>query len=165
MLRDGRIDFTGEFYRLEDCVLDPPPTRPSGPPLMVGSIGPRMLAISLPVVDSWNMWWSQYGNSVDGFVTQRERVEEAVAAAGREPGSVAATAAVLIRLPGGNGRVMGDYTRDFPEPVQGAPADIAGHLAALATAGASHLQLVLDPITQATIELAGEVLAELDRPT
>ena len=55
-------------------------------------------------------------------------------------------------------------TRNFPEPVQGAPADIAGHLAALATAGASHLQLVLDPITQATIELAGEVLAELDRP-
>ena len=45
LLRDGRIDFTGEFYRLEDCVLDPPPTRPSGPPLMVGSIGPRMLAI------------------------------------------------------------------------------------------------------------------------
>ena len=26
LLRDGRIDFAGEFYRLEDCVLDPPPS-------------------------------------------------------------------------------------------------------------------------------------------
>ncbi len=39
LLRDGRIDFAGEFYRLEDCVLDPPPARPGGPPLLLGSIG------------------------------------------------------------------------------------------------------------------------------
>ena len=32
LLREGRIDFEGEFHRLEDCVLDPPPARPGGPP-------------------------------------------------------------------------------------------------------------------------------------
>lgn len=165
LLRDGRIDFAGEFYRLENCVLDPPPTRPGGTPVMIGSVGPRMLSIALPVVDSWNMWWSQYGNTVDGFIEQRERVEEAVFAAGRDPGSVAATAAVLVRLPGGSGRVMGDYTTDFPEPVAGSPSDIARHLAALAAAGAAHLQLVLDPITQESIEILGDALAELDRAT
>ncbi len=67
LLREGRIDFDGEFHRLEDCVLDPPPTRPGGPPLMVGSTGPRMLSIALPIVDSWNMWYSHYGNTVEGF--------------------------------------------------------------------------------------------------
>ncbi len=67
LLSDGRIDFAGEFHRLEDCVLDPPPARPGGPPLMVGSTGPRMLAIALPVVDCWNVWYSHYGNSVEGF--------------------------------------------------------------------------------------------------
>ena len=48
LLRDGRIDFAGEFYTLEDCVLDPPPSRPGGPPLLLGSIGTRMLAIGSP---------------------------------------------------------------------------------------------------------------------
>ncbi len=78
LLREGRIDFAGEFYRLEDCVLDPPPTRPGGPPLMIGSTGTRMLSIALPIVDSWNMWYSHYGNTVEGFREQHARVEEQV---------------------------------------------------------------------------------------
>ena len=85
LLSDGRIDFAGEFHRLEDCVLDPPPARPGGPPLMVGSTGPRMLAIALPVVDCWNVWYSHYGNTVEGFHRHCLRVEELVAAAGRAP--------------------------------------------------------------------------------
>ena len=31
LLSDGRLDFAGEFHRLEDCVLDPPPARPVAP--------------------------------------------------------------------------------------------------------------------------------------
>jgi alkanesulfonate monooxygenase SsuD/methylene tetrahydromethanopterin reductase-like flavin-dependent oxidoreductase (luciferase family) len=66
LLRDGRIDFDGEFHRLDACVLDPPPTRPGGPPLMIGSTGPRMLSIALPVVDGWNLWYSHYGTQSRG---------------------------------------------------------------------------------------------------
>src|SRR4051794_17056089 len=58
LLRDGRADLDGDYYRVEDCVLDPGPVRPGGPPLMLGSIGPRMLRIGLPHVDAWNVWWS-----------------------------------------------------------------------------------------------------------
>jgi probable F420-dependent oxidoreductase len=162
LLRDGRTDFDGAFYRLEDCVLDPPPARPGGPPLLLGSTGPRMLAIALPHVDAWNIWWGEYGNSVDGFVAVRERVAEACARAGRDPATVEATAAVHIRLPGGTGRLMGDYAGRDVAPVEGSAAEIAGHLAAMATAGADHLQLVLDPITTEAIESVGDVLAELD---
>ena len=39
---------------------------------------------------------------------------------------------------------------------------IAEHVRAMAAAGAAHLQLVLDPITEASIETAGEALALLD---
>jgi probable F420-dependent oxidoreductase len=163
LLREGRIDFEGEFYRLEGCVLDPPATRPGGPPLMVGSIGTRMLSIALPIVDSWNVWYSHYGNSVSGFGQLHRRVDELAVAAGRDPGSVAATAAVLVRFPGGQGRLMGNYSDGSPQPVSGSAAQIAEHLDALAGAGATHLQLVLDPITAATIEALGDVLAELDR--
>src|SRR4051794_36169399 len=53
LLRDGRRSFAGEFYEVVDCVLDPRPVRPGGPPIMLGSTSPRMLRIGLSVVDAW----------------------------------------------------------------------------------------------------------------
>jgi hypothetical protein len=72
---------------------------------------------------------------------------------------VEATAAVLVQLPGGTGRLMGETYNDRavrPVPVAG----LAEHLHAMAGAGAAHLQLVLDPITVGSIESAGEALRE-----
>jgi probable F420-dependent oxidoreductase len=164
LLRDGHADLDGTYFSVRDCVLDPRPVRPGGPPLMLGSVSPRMLRIGLPHVDSWNVWWSDYGNTPAGFTAVRERVTEAAVAVGRDPGEVEGTAAVLVRLPGGGGRLMGE-TYDAPVPaVQGSAADIAAHLAAMAEAGATHLQLVLDPITEETIELVGEAIALLGPP-
>jgi hypothetical protein len=40
--------------------------------------------------------------------------------------------------------------------------DLAAHLHALAVAGATHVQLVLDPITAESIQTVGRVLAQLD---
>lgn len=162
LLREGRVDFHGRFYDVDDCVLDPMPVRPGGPPLMLGSVGPRMLGIGLPHVDAWNVWWSDYGNSAAGFGELRERVEEAAAAAGREPGEVAATAAVLVQLPDGGGRLMGETYNRPVAPVVGTPQAIAEHVHAMAEAGASHVQLVLDPITEQSIEVVGEAVALLD---
>ena len=51
LLRDGAIDFDGRFFQARDCELLPRGPRPGGPPLMVGSIGPRMLEITLPHVE------------------------------------------------------------------------------------------------------------------
>lgn len=163
LLRGGRVDFDGAYYRVEDCVLDPGPTRPGGPPLMLGSASPRMMRIGLPHVDAWNVWWSDYGNTPGGFAAVRDRVDEAAVQAGRMPGEVAATAVVLVSLPGGTGRLTGDVSSGPIRPVQGSPADISGHLEAMAGAGATHLQLVVDPITMGSIEMLGDVLATLDR--
>ncbi len=163
LLREGRSDHDGDYYRVENCVLDPAPVRPGGPPLMLGSVGPRMLSIGLPHVDAWNVWWSDYGNTPDGFATVRARVEQAAAVAGRDPAEVSATAAVLVSLPGGGGRLMGDTYNAAVRPVQGSPGAIAGHLRAMADAGAQHLQLVVDPITEQSVEQLGEVLALLDQ--
>ena len=162
LLRDGHVDFRGSYHEAVDCTLDPPPVRPGGPPLMLGSIGPRMLRIGLPHVDAWNVWWADYGNTPEGFAAVRERVEQGAAAAGRAPGEVSATAAVLVELDGGPGRPVIYLTEGSIRPVTGSAADIAGHIAAMAGAGAEHVQLVVDPITVASIERLGEVLAVLD---
>jgi alkanesulfonate monooxygenase SsuD/methylene tetrahydromethanopterin reductase-like flavin-dependent oxidoreductase (luciferase family) len=159
LVHDGRSDLRGAYYSVVDCVLDPPPTRPGGPPLMLGSTSPRMMRIGLPHVDLWNAWWSDYDNGVPGFVRLRAEVERAAQAAGRGPGEVGATAAVLVRLEGGVGRTMGDgdYNASVA-PVPGDPAAMAEHLLAMSEAGAVHVQLVLDPITVRSIEVAGKAL-------
>jgi len=157
LLRDGRTTFHGEFYDLVDCVLDPPPVRPGGPPLMMGSHSPRMLSIGLPVVDAWNVWWSLYGNSVEGFAQIKAEVDAAMP----EGRTVEATAAVLVTLPGGRGRLMGEGYDARVTTVT--PDDLGDHVRGMAAAGATHLQLVLDPITAESIDTVGTVLRDLDR--
>jgi alkanesulfonate monooxygenase SsuD/methylene tetrahydromethanopterin reductase-like flavin-dependent oxidoreductase (luciferase family) len=156
LLREGRTSFRGEFYAVDDCVLDPRPVRPGGPPIMLGSNSSRMLSIGLPVVDSWNVWWSIYDNAIERFAQVKAEVD-AVTPAGR---SVEATAAVLVTLPGGEGRLMGDSYNAQTQTVT--PDDLPDHLRGLAAVGATHLQLVLDPITAESIDTVGAVLADLD---
>jgi probable F420-dependent oxidoreductase len=156
LLRDGRTTYHGQFYDVDDCVLDPRPVREGGPPIMVGSNSPRMLRIALPVVDSWNVWWSIYDNSVDRFAEVKAEVDASMPDARH----VEASAAVLVTLPGGRGRVMGE---SYDAPVTTVtPDDLADHVRGLAAAGATHLQLVLDPIDAHAIDTVGEVLTDLD---
>lgn len=161
LLREGSIDFHGEFYDVDRCALHPRASE-SGPPLMVGSIGARMLDITLPHVGAWNMWWSQYGNSAAGFRHEKERVDLLIEAAGRPITDVDATAAVLVQLEGGAGRQMGDYD-DFNtvQPLRGSPTELADQLREFEVGGAAHVQLVVDPITRDSIEGLADVLAAL----
>jgi alkanesulfonate monooxygenase SsuD/methylene tetrahydromethanopterin reductase-like flavin-dependent oxidoreductase (luciferase family) len=156
LLREGRTTFHGAFYDVDDCVLDPRPVREGGPPIMLGSNSPRMLSIGLPVVDSWNVWWSIYDNSVERFAEVRAEVD-AVLPEGRH---VEPTAAVLVTLPGGNGR-LSDGTNDARVTTV-TPDRVGDHVRGLADAGATHLQLVLDPITVGSIDRIGEVLTDLE---
>ena len=162
LLREGTIDFHGEYYNAEHCVLHPRSSE-SGPPLMVGSIGDRMLDIALPHVDCWNMWWSQYGNTAEGFRREKERVDSLIEAHGRT-GEVEATTAVLVQLDDGVGRSMGDYD-DFNtvRPLTGSPSALADQLLEFEAAGAAHVQLVVDPITRRSIEWLGNVLTAFRR--
>ena len=160
LLSDGRIDFHGTYYDVDDSVVHPRSPRPGGPPLLIGSIGERMQAITLPHVQAWNVWWSDYGNTADGFSVVKARVDERIAAIGRA-GEIEATCAVYVQLPEGTGRQMGDYPNDGGAPLQGPPDELADQLRAFAAAGADHVMLVVDPIVPAGIERLGETLGLL----
>jgi len=162
LLRDGVIDFTGTYFTARDCELAPRP-RPGGPPLMVGSSGARMLAITIPHVDAWNAWFDAFGNRPAGVAALRDRVDAACRDAGRDPAGVARTVAVQVRLPAGMGRVMGGAGRPPIPPVAGAPEEIAEVLRGFAAEGISHVQLVVDPITLASLDALAPVLEALDR--
>jgi probable F420-dependent oxidoreductase len=164
LLREGAIDFEGTWYSARDCELLPRGPRPGGPPLMIGSNGERMLRITAPFVDSWNSWYADTGNSPAGVAPLAAKVDAACSGAGRDPAAVERTVAVLVQLPGGVGRTMGD-TSDVQavKPLEGSVAEMAEALRAYARAGIGHVQLVIDPITRESIERFAPVLAELDR--
>jgi alkanesulfonate monooxygenase SsuD/methylene tetrahydromethanopterin reductase-like flavin-dependent oxidoreductase (luciferase family) len=163
LLQEGRIDFEGEYYSARDCELVPQ-SRPGGPPIMIGSVGERMLRITLPYVQSWNVWHSDTGNSPAGVAPLLARVAAACAKVGRDPATVDATVVALVRMPGGVGRRQGDgYTDKTPNPIQGPPEVIAEELRAYARAGVKEVQLVVDPITIESLETLAPALELLDR--
>src|SRR5687768_28470 len=98
LLRDGHVDFEGSYHQAREVVLLPPPARPGGPPIMVGTVGPRMLRLAAQHADAWNAWFSWYGNSVDGLRGLREKVDAACEAVGRDPTTLERTVAVLVHM-------------------------------------------------------------------
>ena len=59
LLREGRVDFEGEFYAARDCELSPR-GRESGPPILIGALGsgPRMVRLVATYADLWNGWYT-----------------------------------------------------------------------------------------------------------
>ena len=162
LLSDGRVDFQGTYFSAPDCEMRPPSSRPGGPPLMVGSMGERMLAITLPHVAAWNAWYEWFGNTVQGYRPMRDAVDAACRAAGRDPGKVARTIALLMALPRATGRQSGKVNQEDHDPIQGEPDAVAEVLRSFAAEGVSHVQLVLDPITVESIQALAPVLSALD---
>ena len=116
-----------------------------------------MLALTAPHVDAWNAWYGWTGNRPEGVLPLREKVDAAATAAGRNPSEIERTAAVLVRLPGASG----GREYDAP-PLEGNAEAIADGLRRYAHQGIGHVQLVIDPITEASLEALGPVLESLD---
>ena len=162
LLQEGAIDFDGTYYQARDCEILPRGPRPTGPPLMIGSNGPRMLRIAAPHVQAWNSWFADIGNRADGIPPLRDVVDAACRDVGRDPGDIERTVAVLVRFPGGTGRVQGSYAEAPPPPLEGDAQLLAETLRGYANEGIGHVQLVIDPITRASIEAFAPVLRLLD---
>ncbi len=45
LLRVGQVDFDGTYFQVRDCEIAPRGPRPSGPPILIGADGPRMLRL------------------------------------------------------------------------------------------------------------------------
>ena len=164
LLRDGYIDFEGAYHVARDAELLPRPARPGGPELLIGSSGPRMLEATIPYVDAWNAWYADTGNAPAGVPRLGAIVDDAARAAGRDPAAIERTVAVQVRMPGGTGRVMGDTdARQEVTPLAGTADEIATELRAYAREGIGHVQLVVDPITEASVAALAPVLDLLDR--
>jgi alkanesulfonate monooxygenase SsuD/methylene tetrahydromethanopterin reductase-like flavin-dependent oxidoreductase (luciferase family) len=155
LLREGYVDFEGTYYQARECEMRPRGPRPSGPPIMIGSTGPRMLGLLAKYGDIWNAWGLNMPAEVG---PDREKVDTVLAANGRDSSTVARTVVVLLDMPGAAGR-----PRESGVFLSGTPEEIADAFRGYAQEGISHIQLMLDPNTLAGIESVVPVLEILDR--
>jgi alkanesulfonate monooxygenase SsuD/methylene tetrahydromethanopterin reductase-like flavin-dependent oxidoreductase (luciferase family) len=163
LLREGAVDFAGTYYEARDCELLPRGPRAGGPPLMIGSVGDRMLRIAAPHVDSWNAWFADTANRPVGVAALRDKVDAACRDVGRDPAAIERTVAVHVRMPGGTGRTMGDSSAvETAPPLEGPIDAMADELMSYAKEGIAEVQLVIDPIDRASIERFAPVLRLLD---
>jgi alkanesulfonate monooxygenase SsuD/methylene tetrahydromethanopterin reductase-like flavin-dependent oxidoreductase (luciferase family) len=160
LLREGKIDFDGRYYQARDCELLPRGPRASGPPLMVGSNGPRMLELTLPYVDAWNAWFAWFGNDPEKLKPMLAAVDETCEKVGRDPAEVERTVAVLVRTSlADNPTDETDRRGRKSKALMGSSQQIADGLRAFAELGVGHVQLVVDPITLGSIEELAPALA------
>jgi len=153
LLREGQVDFHGQYYQVRNCVLRPRGPSPAGPRILIGARRPRMLQLVARYADAWNTAW----HTDTAKVKERyEPLAQACAAIGRDPATIEITVGTEVRL---------QSHKDDESPdnaISGTPEEIASSLHAFAGVGTSHLIVSLDVVTPASIEQLGHI-AELAR--
>jgi alkanesulfonate monooxygenase SsuD/methylene tetrahydromethanopterin reductase-like flavin-dependent oxidoreductase (luciferase family) len=158
LLRDGRVDFAGEYYAAPDCKLRPRGPRPNSPPLLIGALahGPRVLRLVAQYADLWNGWLTDGRSHPDAVPPLRAAVDAACAAVGRDPATLGRTVAVRAML-------LGRAAFPGEEPLSGTPAELAESLRAFPREGIAQVQVWPIPNTLAGVEAFAPVLELLDR--
>ncbi|MDH3249004.1 MAG: LLM class flavin-dependent oxidoreductase [Acidimicrobiia bacterium] len=151
LIRTGRSSFSGEFFGQDDNVLVPPARQDL--PIMIGSTGPRMLAITAGEMDWWNEWFANFGNRPDKLAKLVDQLDAALIQAGREPADVVRSAALFVELPGYGERTQ----KKRITPISGDTSEITDRLLEFSDL-VDHVQLVVDPITIESIETLAPVV-------
>lgn len=91
---DGEtFSYDGTHYPVVDSPALPKPTRPGGPPIIIGGGGPRRTPeLAARYAAEFNMPFV----SIDTYVAQRARVERACESIGRDPASLTWSVALIV---------------------------------------------------------------------
>ena len=144
LLQGETVDFSGEFYQVQECVISPPGPRPDGIPLLIGCRGPRMMRLTARYADQWNTAWLGEAGELAARI---EPLHSACAAEGRDPATIAVTAGVDVAFPD-----LGQTDLYSKNPLTGTAKELAHFFHDYAASGAAHLMIHLSPLNTAAIE-------------
>jgi F420-dependent oxidoreductase-like protein len=160
------FEFAGDHYQLESSPALPKPAQ-SPPPIVMGGGGPRRTpGLAARYAAEWNLAFRPLAD----FEAGRARVRDACEAAGRDPGTLVTSAALVVCVGEDDAEISrraAAIGRDVDElrtnGVCGTPAEAVERLARWASAGAERGYLqVLDLSDLDHVELIGrEVLPAL----
>ena len=137
LLREGKVDFAGEYYTASDAVLRPRGPSPKGPPILIGARRPRMLRLVARYADAWNTaWHTKPEVMAERLAEMRRACEEE----GRDPATLELTAGAILKL-GSDGQPA----EGKPYQITGTNQEIADRLRGFVEVGAQHLTLVIEP--------------------
>jgi alkanesulfonate monooxygenase SsuD/methylene tetrahydromethanopterin reductase-like flavin-dependent oxidoreductase (luciferase family) len=151
LLREGHVDFSGRYYQARNCDNVPAGPRPEGPPLLVGSEGPRMLRLTAQYADLWN---TGYMGEPDTMVEPIARIEAACHEVGRDPATLGITALIGIWFPD----LQAKKPSFFTSPLTGTAAEIAAAMRGYAQLGVQHIMFQCAPYTSEARQRLTEAL-------
>lgn len=151
LLKEGHVDFSGKYYQARNCALKPYGPRPGGPPLMIGSFGKRMMALTAQYADLWN---SCYYGSLETFSRAHHKIVKACQAAGRDPASLGITALLTVAYPD----LMDEPPRTRDPRLTGSAEEIARAFVAYAQSGVEHIMLHPVPYSPSALDRLAESL-------
>jgi probable F420-dependent oxidoreductase len=151
LLRDGHVDFAGQYYQAADCEDVPRGPRAGGPPLLLGGEGPRMRRLTAQYADLWN---TGYLGQPETMAEPLSRIEAACREVGRDPRTLGVTALIGLWFP--------DLRPDQPvfldHPLTGSPEEIAAAMRGYAALGVPHIMFQCEPHTAESVRRLTEAL-------
>jgi alkanesulfonate monooxygenase SsuD/methylene tetrahydromethanopterin reductase-like flavin-dependent oxidoreductase (luciferase family) len=172
LLRQGRVDFQGQYYQARDCELLPRGPRPNGLLIFIGASGPRMLRLVARYADNFD---ADYQTGPPPVLERLAGLEAACRDVGRDPRTIGRMAATRVALAGGStsgfqvgpakdGIAHFDFAGvRFPARL-GSVEEVAAHLRAFEEIGIEHLTVnVVDPPGVRGLERFAAVIETLRR--
>jgi alkanesulfonate monooxygenase SsuD/methylene tetrahydromethanopterin reductase-like flavin-dependent oxidoreductase (luciferase family) len=147
LLRGERVTVAGRYHTTRDARLFPPARRRI--PILVAGEGPRMLRLAARHADAWNTAW--YGVPDDRLSGQLVALTDALENEGRDPATMTRTVGMVVRDP----RV--DAPAEEKE-FAGSVEELAHAVEAYARLGIDHLIVLLQPMTEPSLDRLGAAL-------
>ena len=104
LLREGEVDFQGQYYQVRDCEIAPRGPRPAGPPVLIGAQAPRMMRLAARYADIYD---TDFHLDPDPVAERFEAIEKACNATGRDPSTLQRATGTMVAL-AGPGKSAGD---------------------------------------------------------
>jgi alkanesulfonate monooxygenase SsuD/methylene tetrahydromethanopterin reductase-like flavin-dependent oxidoreductase (luciferase family) len=87
LLKNGRMSFDGDYYRVRDAELPLRGPRVGGPPIAIAAGKPRMMLLAARFGDEWN-WWTTEPDDPGEVEPLVEQLERTCADIGRDPATL-----------------------------------------------------------------------------
>jgi len=153
LLNRGFVDYEGEYSSARDLPNIPrgPRGDEGGPPILVGTKGPRMMRLTAQFADAYNSCWHREPSTL---IPHLEALDAACIDVGRDPATMVKTAGTNVELTGCTGtradRMIGDAD------------SLAEQIDAFRSIGLRHWMAGMDPCTPASLEEFARTIEILD---
>jgi alkanesulfonate monooxygenase SsuD/methylene tetrahydromethanopterin reductase-like flavin-dependent oxidoreductase (luciferase family) len=161
LLKNGQVDFEGEFYTVKEGELVLRGPSPTGPQINIAAGGPRMLELVAKYADEWNWWgWDETFDEIqirlDPII---ETLELACDEEGRDPSTLVRTFDLYTVVPEG----FSAEGSGLEHPVSGTSNQVAEFLLALGELGIAEIRCDVFPKTIEAIEAMQPVVELVNR--